>query len=40
MSLYNTVNQEIFVGKIFVLKIFRRVGVLRNYFNVKITAFV
>ena len=27
---------EIFVGKIFVLKIFRRVDVLRKYFNMKI----
>ena len=31
-----TVNREIFVGKIFVLKNFRRVDVLRKYFNTKI----
>jgi len=31
-----TVNREIFVGKIFVLKNFRRVGFLRKYFNTKI----
>ena len=34
--MHSTVNHEVFVGKIFVLKNFRRVDVLRKYFNAKI----